>query len=128
MLLPTVPVYKSKNTAVRTLHSDHVAPSIRKKLALTSPTSGGLSVGIVRSRTQATVFVFLLPTVSWQAYLAVKHTSGTMTRLLLLSVAGSYIWGSFFDERILTHERPDLSSERAPQKDKTVTLEEKSNL
>jgi hypothetical protein len=33
---------------------DHVALSIRKKLALTSPTSDGRSVGIVRSRTQAT--------------------------------------------------------------------------
>jgi hypothetical protein len=33
-----------------------VAPSIRKKLAITSPTSGGRSVGIVRSRTQATKF------------------------------------------------------------------------
>jgi hypothetical protein len=30
----------------------HVAPSIRKKLAITSPTSGGRLVGIVRSRTQ----------------------------------------------------------------------------
>jgi hypothetical protein len=29
-----------------------------QKLALTSPTSGGLSVGIVRSRTQATEFSF----------------------------------------------------------------------
>jgi hypothetical protein len=29
-----------------------------KKLALTSPTSGGRSVGIVRSRTQATEFSF----------------------------------------------------------------------
>jgi hypothetical protein len=32
-------------------------PYIRKKLALTSPTSGGRSVGIVRSRTRATKFV-----------------------------------------------------------------------
>jgi hypothetical protein len=32
-------------------------PSIRKTLALISPTSGGRSVGIVRSRTQATEFV-----------------------------------------------------------------------
>jgi hypothetical protein len=31
-------------------------PSICKKLALTSPTSGGSSAGIVRSRTQATEF------------------------------------------------------------------------
>jgi hypothetical protein len=33
-----------------------VAPSIRKKLALTSSTSGVRSVGIVRSQTQATEF------------------------------------------------------------------------
>jgi hypothetical protein len=32
-----------------------------QKLALTSPTSGGCSVGIVRSRTQATEFSLLLP-------------------------------------------------------------------
>jgi hypothetical protein len=35
-----------------------VAPSIRKKLAITSPTSGGRSVGIVRSRTQTMEFSF----------------------------------------------------------------------
>jgi hypothetical protein len=39
-------------------HADHVAPSIRKKLALTSLTSGGRSVGIVRLRTEATEFLF----------------------------------------------------------------------
>jgi hypothetical protein len=33
-------------------------PSVRKKLTLTSLISGGLSAGIVRSRTQATEFVF----------------------------------------------------------------------
>jgi hypothetical protein len=33
-------------------------PSIRKSLVLTSPTSGDRSVGIVRSRTQATEFSF----------------------------------------------------------------------
>jgi hypothetical protein len=32
--------------------ADHATPSIRKKLALTSPTSGGLLVGIVRLRTK----------------------------------------------------------------------------
>jgi hypothetical protein len=45
-------VYKTENTAVEISHADHVAPSIRKKLTITSPTSGGRSVGIVRSRTQ----------------------------------------------------------------------------
>ena len=33
-------------------------PLTRKKLALTSPTGGGRSVGIVRSRTKATEFSF----------------------------------------------------------------------
>jgi hypothetical protein len=52
------PIYKTENTAVGIRHADHVAPSIRKRLALTSPTKGGRSVGIVRSRTQATEFSF----------------------------------------------------------------------
>jgi hypothetical protein len=47
----------TENTTVRICHADHVAPSTRK-LALTSMTSGGLSVGIVRSRTHAKDFVF----------------------------------------------------------------------
>jgi hypothetical protein len=46
------PVKKTDNTAVGIRHADHVAPSIRKKFAITSPTSGGRSVGIVRSQTQ----------------------------------------------------------------------------
>jgi hypothetical protein len=45
--------WKAENT---TRHADHVAPSIHKKLALSSPTSGGHLVGIVRSRTQAKEF------------------------------------------------------------------------
>jgi hypothetical protein len=39
-------------------YADHVAPSIRKKLALASPTRGGRSIGIVRSRTQVMEFFF----------------------------------------------------------------------
>jgi hypothetical protein len=49
--------------AVGIRHADHVAPSIRKTLTLTSLTSGGRSVGIVRLRTEATeffVFLFLV--------------------------------------------------------------------
>jgi hypothetical protein len=46
------PVEKTENTAVGIRHADHVAPSIRNKLAITSPTSSGRSFGIVRSRTQ----------------------------------------------------------------------------
>jgi hypothetical protein len=36
-----------------------VTPLYPQKLALTSPTGGGRSVGIVRSRTKATEFSFL---------------------------------------------------------------------
>jgi hypothetical protein len=37
-------------------HADHVAPSIRNNLALTSLTSGGRSVDIVHLQTEATEF------------------------------------------------------------------------
>jgi hypothetical protein len=40
-------------------HADDMAPSSRKKLALTSPTSGGRSVGIVRLRIEAMEFFCL---------------------------------------------------------------------
>jgi hypothetical protein len=56
---------KSENTAVGIRLSDHVAPSIRKNLAITSPTSGGRSVCVVRSRTQTIEFSF--------------HTQGAVT-------------------------------------------------
>ena len=39
--------------------ADHVTPLYPQKLALTSPTGGVRSVGIVRSRTKATEFFFL---------------------------------------------------------------------
>jgi hypothetical protein len=51
------PVKKTENTAVGIRHADHVAPSMLHKLAITSPTSGGRSVGIVRSRTQTMEFL-----------------------------------------------------------------------
>jgi hypothetical protein len=53
-------VYKTEITAVGIRHADHVAPFIRKKLALTTPTSSSRSVGIVRSRTEATEFSLVL--------------------------------------------------------------------
>ena len=40
--------------------ADHVTPLYPQKLALTSPTGGGRSVGIVRSRIKATEFSFSL--------------------------------------------------------------------
>jgi hypothetical protein len=53
------PVQKTESTAVGIRHADHVAPSAQM-LALTSPISGGRSVGIVHSQTQATELFFYL--------------------------------------------------------------------
>ena len=39
--------------------ADHVTPLYPQKLALTSPTGGGRSVGIVRLRTKATEFSYI---------------------------------------------------------------------
>ena len=47
---------KQRLTAVGTRCADHVTPLYPQKLALTSPTGGGRSVGIVRVRTKATEF------------------------------------------------------------------------
>jgi len=44
--------------AVGNRYADHMTPRYPQKLALTSPTSGGRSVGIVCSRTKATEFSF----------------------------------------------------------------------
>ena len=42
--------------------ADHMTPLYPQKLALTSPTGGGRSVGIVRSRTKATEFSLVFST------------------------------------------------------------------
>ena len=47
---------KQRLTAVGTRCADHVTPLYPLKLALTSPTGGGRSIGIVRVRTKATEF------------------------------------------------------------------------
>jgi hypothetical protein len=59
MLYRRKPVQKGENTAIGIRHADHVAPSNPQKLALTSPTSGGLSVGTVRLQTQVTEFIYI---------------------------------------------------------------------
>jgi hypothetical protein len=51
-------IQKTDTTAVGIRHADDVAPSIRK-FGITSPTSGGRSVGVVRSRTQTMEFSFV---------------------------------------------------------------------
>ena len=55
---------KQRLTAVGTRCADHVTPLHPQKLALTSPTGGDRSVGIVRVRTEATEFVFCLSDVT----------------------------------------------------------------
>ena len=49
---------KQRLMAVGTRCADHVTPLYPQKLALTSPTGGDRSVGIVRVRTKATEFNF----------------------------------------------------------------------
>jgi hypothetical protein len=51
---------KPRLTAVGIRSADHATPSVLKKLALTSPTSGGPSVGIVRLRTKSHGIYFYL--------------------------------------------------------------------
>jgi hypothetical protein len=48
------PVQKTEITAVGIRHADHATLLYQQKLALTSPVSGGRSVGIVRSRNKVT--------------------------------------------------------------------------
>jgi hypothetical protein len=76
------PVYKTENTVVGIHHADHVAPSIRKMLAITSPTSGGRSVGIVRLRTQTMEFSFLV----FICQVAVGHCSLGPERVLTVEL------------------------------------------
>jgi hypothetical protein len=54
--------------------ADHATTSTRKFLALTSPTSGGRSVGIVCLRTTATEFVFCLylSSPSYRCYMSLQ--------------------------------------------------------
>jgi hypothetical protein len=51
--------YRKQITAVEIRRADHWTPLCSQKLALTSPTSCGRSVGIVHSRTLASEFVLL---------------------------------------------------------------------
>jgi hypothetical protein len=64
--------------------ADHATPSIRKKLALTSPTSGGRSVGIVRLRTKGHG-VFQGISGSIMASFKLKNKSYLLCKLLSLS-------------------------------------------
>jgi hypothetical protein len=58
-LIENITRYKEEMeiTALGIHLSDYAIPIYRLKLTLTSPTSGGRSVGIVRSRTKATILL-----------------------------------------------------------------------
>ena len=69
--------------------ADHVTPLYPQKLALTSPTGGGRSVGIVRSRTKATEsYLSLQEESKWKRILNaliemhVQHLYYVMSRML----------------------------------------------
>jgi hypothetical protein len=49
---------KTESTAVGIRRADYATPLYPQKLALTTPTSGGRSIGIVLSRTKATEFFY----------------------------------------------------------------------
>jgi hypothetical protein len=76
--------YKSENTAAGIRHADHVARSIRKKLALTS-----CSVGIVRSRTQATEFLLTL-------FSSLSRCTYHFHRIRLPLLESKYSWPGYF--------------------------------
>jgi hypothetical protein len=77
------PVLKVENTAVGIRHADHEAPSIRKKLALTSLTSCDRSVGIVRLRTEAMDLLLLLLLLLLNCTLNVYGSMASMFYFLL---------------------------------------------
>ena len=60
--------------------ADHVTPVYPQKLALTSPTDGGRSVGIVRVRTKATEFSLVLDKYSRGAGVVLKISEGPEIR------------------------------------------------
>ena len=61
--------------------ADHVTPLYQQKLALTSPTGGDRSVGIVRSRTKAMELLLLL--LLLQLRQVVRFTTITVYALLI---------------------------------------------
>jgi hypothetical protein len=65
---------------VGTRCADHVTPLYPQKLALISPTSGGRSIGIVRSRAKAMEFSFSLVANDCflRKELALCHPAGTL--------------------------------------------------
>ena len=108
--------------------ADHVTPLYPQKLALTSPTGGGRSVGIVRSRTKATgvflIVVLYFLAVSFRRYAIVCKSSSDVaikmwssaysiafTNFLLFSCIpsiwtyGTELWGCALKSNIAVIQR-----------------------
>jgi hypothetical protein len=93
--------------AVGIRHADHAAPSIHKTLALTSPTSGCRSVGIVRSQTKATDLLLLCRTLGRQmnilfSSVANNHIQEEIKRRLSSGNARSHSVQSLLSSRLLS--------------------------
>jgi len=73
-------------TAVGTRCADHVTPLYPQKLALTTPTGGGRSVGIVRVRTKATEFSLVLDeeVLDWWQHIAPSGCWSSAVEWILL--------------------------------------------
>jgi hypothetical protein len=104
--------------------ADHVIPSIGKKFALTSPTSGGRSVAIVRSRTKATeaflfFFVWINSVFPCTAFPTWLHPFSVNNKLLVykttlkpICVYSIQLWRTASSSNIETLERFQLKTLR----------------
>ena len=82
---------KQRLTAVGTCCADHVTPLYPQKVALTSPTGGGRSVGIVRMRTKATEFRLVLVTNCDKVWTPFFTFSRIPFHILLCKVSNTHI-------------------------------------
>jgi hypothetical protein len=70
---------ETENLAVEIHHADHVAPLYQQKVALTSPTNGRRSAGIVRSRTKSIEFSLVLVSKFEQSAVIIKTQDVILT-------------------------------------------------
>jgi hypothetical protein len=77
--------------AVGIRRTDHVTPLYAQKLALTSPTSGGRSVGMVRSRTKTTELLVIIFFLSAFLFLSRLILSFLFFSFCGLTLCGGYV-------------------------------------
>jgi hypothetical protein len=81
---------KPRLTVVGICCADHVTPLYPQKLALTSPTSGGLSVGIVRWRTSSHGVLFVIAL--FKLYLQCLVLDASWLELITLHNSAQYLY------------------------------------